>query len=97
MFCMQNVPFNLLFAGHDTSASALTLLLRYLTQQPEVLQKLREEQRQVEPYNSAEPCATPASVHAPFHLYLCTYVCMHKCILYLYRACLHKPCLLLFV
>ncbi len=47
---MQNVAFNLLFAGHDTSASALTLLLRYLKQEPEVLGKLREEQRKVEPY-----------------------------------------------
>ncbi len=47
---MQNVAFNLLFAGHDTSASALTLLLRYLKQEPQVLEKLREEQRQVELY-----------------------------------------------
>lgn len=47
---VQNVAFNLLFAGHDTSASALTLLLRYLKQEPEVLEKLREEQRQVELY-----------------------------------------------
>ncbi len=37
----------MLFAGHDTSASALTLALLYLKQQPDALQKLREEQCQV--------------------------------------------------
>ncbi len=37
----------MLFAGHDTSASALTLALLYLKQQPGALQKLRQEQRQV--------------------------------------------------
>ena len=44
---LQNVAFNLLFAGHDTSASVMVMLLRYLKLYPGVLQKLREEQRQV--------------------------------------------------
>ena len=44
---MQNTAFNLLFAGHDTSASVMVMLLRYLKLCPGVLQKLREEQRQV--------------------------------------------------
>ncbi|DBB10930.1 hypothetical protein WJX82_007943 [Trebouxia sp. C0006] len=54
----MNVAFNLLFAGHDTSASALTLLLRYLKQEPEVLEKLREEQRQVTQQHGKEYNAT---------------------------------------
>ena len=44
---LQNTAFNLLFAGHDTSASVMVMLLRYLKLCPGVLQKLREEQRQV--------------------------------------------------
>lgn len=44
---MQNVAFNLLFAGHGTVASAMTMLLRHLRLCPEVLQKLREEQSKV--------------------------------------------------
>ncbi len=41
------MTFNLLFAGHDTTAATLTLMLRYLKQEPAVLQKLRDEQKQV--------------------------------------------------
>ena len=37
----------LLFACHDPTASALAMLLRFLKEQPEVLQRLRAEQRQV--------------------------------------------------
>ena len=44
---LQNTAFNLLFAGHDTSASVMVMLLRYLKLYPEVLKKLREEQRKV--------------------------------------------------
>ena len=43
----QNTAFNLLFAGHDTSASVMVMLLRYLKLYPGVLQKLREEQSKV--------------------------------------------------
>ena len=46
---MQDVAFNMLFAGHDTTASALTLMMRYLKQEPGVLQKIRHEQHQVTP------------------------------------------------
>ena len=38
----------LLFAGHDTSSSTLYILLHSLAHNPEVLQKLREEQEQVQ-------------------------------------------------
>ncbi|DBA96280.1 TPA: hypothetical protein ACH3X3_002462 [Trebouxia sp. C0006] len=44
---VQENCLTLLFAAHDTTASALTMLLRYLKEQPNVLQKLRAEQRQV--------------------------------------------------
>jgi len=44
---LQENCLTLLFAAHDTTASALTMLLRYLKEQPDVLQKLRAEQRQV--------------------------------------------------
>lgn len=37
----------LLFAAHDTVASCMALLLRFLKHNPEALQKLRAEQRQV--------------------------------------------------
>lgn len=47
MGILQDVTFNLLFAGHDTTAATLTLMLRYLKQEPAVLQKLRDEQKQV--------------------------------------------------
>ena len=43
----QNTAFNLLFAGHDTSASALAVLMRFLKLYPDALHKLREEQIQV--------------------------------------------------
>ena len=46
-WAMQNAGFNLLFAGHDTSASTLACLLLFLKQQPRTLQKLRDEQSQV--------------------------------------------------
>lgn len=44
---MQDTSLNLLFAGHDTSATAITLAVRHLKLQPHVLCKLREEQQQV--------------------------------------------------
>lgn len=44
---MQANCLMLLFAAHDTVASTLALLLRFLKQTPEALQKLRAEQRQV--------------------------------------------------
>ncbi|DBA99082.1 hypothetical protein WJX77_010814 [Trebouxia sp. C0004] len=47
MDVLTDVTFNLLFAGHDTTAATLTLLLRYLKEEPTVLQKLRDEQKQV--------------------------------------------------
>lgn len=43
---MQDVTFSMLFAGHDTTAAALTLMLRYLKQEPTVLTKLRHEQNE---------------------------------------------------
>ena len=49
LFWMQNAAFNLLFAGHDTSASVLMLLLRYLRLCPQTLEKLRNEQSKVLP------------------------------------------------
>jgi len=48
---LQDVTFNLLFAGHDTTAATLTLMLRYLKQEPTVLQKLCDEQKQVSCWN----------------------------------------------
>ena len=48
MGVLQDVTFNLLFAGHDTTAATLTLMLRYLKEEPTVLQKLRDEQKQVD-------------------------------------------------
>lgn len=44
---LQDTCFHLLFAGHDTSASALTMLLKYLKMEPRVLEQLRQEQQQV--------------------------------------------------
>jgi len=35
------------FAGHDSSASALSMLLHYLKKEPWVMDKLRQEQTQV--------------------------------------------------
>ena len=52
---MQNAGFNLLFAGHDTSASTLACLLLFLKQQPRTLQKLRDEQSQVRSVAQSEP------------------------------------------
>ena len=46
----------LLFTAHDTVASTLALLLRFLKQTPEALQKLRAEQRQV-----TSPFSPPSS------------------------------------
>ncbi|KAL3153515.1 hypothetical protein ABBQ38_011847 [Trebouxia sp. C0009 RCD-2024] len=42
-----NSALNLLFAGHDTSASVLMMLLRLLKLSSQTLQKLREEQSKV--------------------------------------------------
>lgn len=59
---MQDVTFTLLFAGYDTSAAALTMMLRYLKLEPRVLQQLRNEQLQVQhavvslPRESAKRC-----------------------------------------
>ena len=47
MCLVQNTALSLLFAGHDTSASVLMMLLRFMKLYPETLQKLREEQRKV--------------------------------------------------
>lgn len=44
---MQDTSLNLLFAGHDTSASAIMLAMRHLKLQPHILNRLREEQQQV--------------------------------------------------
>ena len=48
-FCsvVQDTSLNLLFAGHDTSATAITLAVRHLKLHPHVLSKLRQEQQQV--------------------------------------------------
>lgn len=50
---VQDTCFHLVFAGHDTSASALTMLLSYLKQEPQVLHKLRQEQKEV---GATYPC-----------------------------------------
>lgn len=47
LFYVQDTSLNLLFAGHDTSATAITLAVRHLKLLPHVLQKLRQEQQQV--------------------------------------------------
>ena len=44
---VQDTSLNLLFAGHDTSAAAITLAVRDLKLQPHLLHKLRQEQQQV--------------------------------------------------
>ncbi len=44
---VQDTSLNLLFAGHDTSASAIMLAVRHLKIHPEVLITLRQEQQQV--------------------------------------------------
>ena len=44
---VQDTSLNLLFAGHDTSASAIMLAVRHLKIHPEVLLKLRQEQQEV--------------------------------------------------
>ena len=48
----------LLFTAHDTVASTLALMLRFLKQNPEALQKLRAEQRQV-----SKPPPPPHHMH----------------------------------
>lgn len=45
---LQDTSLNLLFAGHDTSASAIMLAVRHLKLQPAVLEKLRREQQEVQ-------------------------------------------------
>lgn len=44
---LADTSLNLLFAGHDTSASAIMLAVRHLKIHPEVLLKLRQEQQEV--------------------------------------------------
>ncbi len=44
---VQDTSLNLLFAGHDTSASAIMLAVRHLKIHPEVLLNLRQEQQEV--------------------------------------------------
>ena len=44
---LQDTSLNMLFAGHDTSASAIMLAMRHLKLQPCLLHKLRQEQQQV--------------------------------------------------
>ena len=46
---MQDTCFHLVFAGHDSSASALSMLLHYLKKEPWVMDKLRQEQSEVCP------------------------------------------------
>lgn len=44
---VQDLAINLIFAGYDTCASSIHFLLRELFFNPQVLQRLREEQQQV--------------------------------------------------
>ncbi|KAL3157165.1 hypothetical protein ABBQ38_001405 [Trebouxia sp. C0009 RCD-2024] len=44
---LADTSLNLLFAGHDTSAAAITLAVRHLKLQPHLLHKLCQEQQQV--------------------------------------------------
>ena len=52
---MQDTCFHLVFAGHDSSASALSMLLHYLKKEPWVMDKLRQEQSEV--------CPTVSQLH----------------------------------
>lgn len=45
---VQDVAFNILFAGWETTASSLCFLLRELESNPKILQTLRTEQEQVQ-------------------------------------------------
>jgi len=47
LLVVQDTSLNLLFAGHDTSASAIMLAVRHLKIHPGVLLKLRQEQQEV--------------------------------------------------
>ena len=60
---LLDVGLNLLFAGHDTSATTLCLLLRELAASPSLLQKLREEQTAVVA-QLGTPAVTSASLAA---------------------------------
>ncbi|OWM89849.1 hypothetical protein CDL15_Pgr024598 [Punica granatum] len=42
-----NNMLNLLFAGHDTSSSTITLVIKYLAEQPRVHEKVLAEQREI--------------------------------------------------
>ena len=67
VLAMQDTCFHLLFAGHDTSAAALTMLLSYLKQEPQVLAKLRQEQKEVggstHPTSSSVYCCLACLLH----------------------------------
>ena len=58
------MALNLLFAGHDTSASTLFMLLRFLKLRPETLQKLREEQSKVLSTHADNMCTAVSSAFA---------------------------------
>ncbi|XVF64355.1 hypothetical protein PTKIN_Ptkin09bG0162700 [Pterospermum kingtungense] len=45
---MKDNILTLLVAGHDTTTAALTWLIKFLGENPQVLQKLREEQREIQ-------------------------------------------------
>lgn len=47
LIALQETCFHFVFSGHDSSASALSMLLHYLKKEPWVLEKLRQEQTQV--------------------------------------------------
>lgn len=44
---LQDVCLNIMFAGYDTSASALMLLMQLIKKHPQVEKQLREEQAKV--------------------------------------------------
>ncbi len=55
---LQDTCFHLVFAGHDSSASALSMLLHYLKKEAWAVDKLRQEQTQVSPSISKMFCNT---------------------------------------
>lgn len=58
---MQDVCLNIMFAGYDTSASALMLLIQLVKKHPKVEKQLREEQTQDK--NSAARTFRSAQIH----------------------------------
>ena len=70
---LQDTSLNMLFAGHDTSASAIMLAMRHLKLQPHLLHKLRQEQQQV--------CGTTFSIATVS----CTMLILDQSVLILYQ------------